>query len=91
MTRNELAAIVGKQTGLGDFKARRAVQIFLDQIVCALAEDKPVELRGFGTFAVQLRKAQMARNPKTGEKELVPAKRVVTFKPAKEMREAVTR
>ena len=89
MTKQELAAIVGKKTGLGDHQARRAVQMFLDEIIRALVEGKPVQLRGFGVFETRLRRARMARNPRTAEKELVPAKRVVTFKPGKELADRV--
>ena len=40
-------------------------------------------------FEVRERKPRKARNPRTGEKVKVPAKRVVTFKPGREMEERV--
>ena len=39
-------------------------------------------LRGFGTFGHKNRKAKTARNISTGEPVHVPARKVVSFKPA---------
>ena len=47
--------------------------------------DGRIELRNFGVFEVKKRAARNARNPRTGDKVLVPEKYVVTFKPGKEM------
>jgi integration host factor subunit beta len=48
-----------------------------------------VEIRGFGTFNTRERRARIARNPKTGARVEVPAKRIPFFKPGKELRELV--
>ena len=46
----------------------------------ALHQDDKVELRGFGSFRIRQRRARQGRNPKTGEKVRVPAKRIPYFK-----------
>ncbi|MBC7197133.1 integration host factor subunit beta [Deferribacteraceae bacterium V6Fe1] len=46
-----------------------------------------VEIRGFGSFKVREKSAKTGRNPKTGEKVEVPAKKVPYFKPGKEIKE----
>lgn len=61
----------------------------LDAITTALSKGQRIELRGFGSFSVGLRKPRKARNPATGESVQVPAKQVVRFKAGKEMREKV--
>ena len=43
-----------------------------------------VTIRGFGTFQTKQRKAKPARNINTGETILVPARKVVVFKPSKD-------
>ena len=48
-----------------------------------------IELRNFGVFEVKVRRPRKARNPRTGAKVSVPSKKVVTFKPGKEMEELV--
>ncbi len=64
----------------------RAVDVVLDEIANALAEDGRVELRGFGAFSVRKRDARTGRNPRTGATVKVEAKRVPFFKPGKELR-----
>ena len=54
-----------------------------------LIEGKKVELRGFGSFRIRERNARTGRNPKSGAKVEVPAKRVPFFKAGKELRELV--
>jgi integration host factor subunit beta len=48
-----------------------------------------IEIRGFGSFRIRQRKPRTGRNPKTGAKVDVPAKRVPYFKPSKELRDLV--
>ena len=55
----------------------------------ALCADDKVEIRGFGSFRIRQRNARTGRNPKTGAKVEVPAKRVPYFKPSKELRDLV--
>ena len=62
------------------------VGAILEEIVEALSRGDRVEIRGFGVFAVKLRKARVGRNPKTGEQVDVKEKIVPYFKPGKEMR-----
>ena len=62
------------------------VTTFFDEITRRLAANGRVELRGFGAFSTRSRDARQGRNPRTGEKVDVDAKRVPYFKPGKEMR-----
>ncbi len=55
----------------------------------ALKADDKVEIRGFGSFRTRQRNSRIGRNPKTGERVDVPAKRVPFFKPSKELRDSV--
>ena len=59
--------------------------IVLSEIKNALKRGDRVELRGFGIFSINIQKARISRNPKTGEKVNTPEKRVIHFKMAKEM------
>jgi integration host factor subunit beta len=57
--------------------------------VQALRSGDKIEIRGFGSFRIRQRKSRTGRNPKTGDKVQVPAKRVPYFKPSKELRDLV--
>ncbi len=61
----------------------KIVQSTLDTILDSLATRGKVELRNFGVFKVRKRAPRKARNPKTNEEILVPAKSVIYFRPGK--------
>ncbi len=66
-----------------------AVRSILGAMSKSLSEGQRIEIRGFGSFSLTLRPARVGRNPKSGEKVLVPDKWVPHFKPGKELREKV--
>ncbi len=68
----------------GDIK--EIVQIFLDSVIQELSDGNKVELRRFGIFETKKCPAREARNPITGDKVEVPAKKVVKFKLGKMMK-----
>ncbi len=55
----------------------------------ALHRGEKIEIRGFGSFTVRVRRAKEGRNPKTGEKVSIPEKRIPFFKVGKELRDLV--
>ena len=66
-----------------------SVKVLVDTMTRSLAKGQRIALRGFGSFDLNDRPARVGRNPKTGERVEVPAKRVPHFKPGKELRERV--
>lgn len=88
------ADLVDKVTSLGDLTRRDGeiiVDLLFDSVISALKSDDKVEIRGFGSFRTRQRKSRIGRNPKTGDRVDVPAKRVPFFKPSKELRDLVNR
>ena len=55
----------------------------------ALAKGEKVQLTGFGTFETKERSARMGRNVHTKEAMEIPASRVPTFKPSKNLKDLV--
>ena len=66
-----------------------AVKRILDVMAEALVRGDRIEIRGFGSFALNYRPPRVGRNPKSGDKVSVPAKWVPHFKAGKELRERV--
>lgn len=89
MTKKEIVKHISDQLNLSQQDVKKVVQETFDAVIAALANEGRIELRNFGVFEVKQRKARKARNPRTGEEVFVPAKRVVTFKPGKEMEQLV--
>lgn len=69
--------------------AERVVNGVFDEIKAAVAAGDTVQLVGFGTFSARERAARNARNPITGEKIVVAAKKAPAFKAGKAFKDAV--
>ncbi len=89
MNKAELVEEVANQTGLTKKTSREAVDAVISVITDSLGREEKVTLVGFGTFQVMKRKAREGRNPQTGEKLEIPAKKVAKFRVGKNLREAV--
>ena len=63
----------------------KIVEIILKEIKETLNRDEGGELRNFGTFRLNIQKASIRRNPKTGEKLNVPKKRTIKWKMSKDL------
>ncbi len=89
MTKADLVADVAKTNGLTRIDAEAVVQTVLDSIVEPLNSGEKVELRGFGSFRHRKRNPRQGRNPKTGKRVQVPAKRVAYFKPGEGLKQLI--
>jgi integration host factor subunit beta len=90
MTKSELIEILAsRHNQLAPKDAELAVKTMLDAMSVTLAQGDRIEIRGFGSFGLNFRPPRTGRNPKTGEKVLVPKKYVPHFKAGKELRERV--
>ncbi len=86
------ADLVDKVTELGDLTRRDGeiiVDLLFDSVIGALKAGDKIEIRGFGSFRTRQRNSRVGRNPKTGVKVEVPAKKVPFFKPSKELRDLI--
>jgi integration host factor subunit beta len=92
MIRSELVtAVTEMNPHLSQKDVERIVSTIFDSITDALAQGRRVELRGFGAFSTRERDPRIGRNPRTGEKVDVTAKRVPYFKAGKDLRERLNR
>jgi integration host factor subunit beta len=84
LTKREIVLEIYEKTGFPQKEVQQSVQMALDIIQKALAEGRNVELRNFGVFEVQVRKARVGRNPNKPETDVViPTRAVVKFKSGK--------
>jgi len=84
MTRSDLInKVAAKQPGLSVKDADSVVRIILDALSGALLKKKRIEIRDFASFFLKRRTARKARNPRTGESIVVPARYSVQFKMGK--------
>lgn len=89
MTKNEVVEVVAKATGQKKKAIEATIDAYHEAITESLSKGGEVAVKGFGKFSVRGRKATTARNPQTGDQIDVPAKRVVKFTPALNLKKAV--
>ena len=82
MTKKELVSAIAENAGLSMKDANEALNSFVGAFGDAMKKGERIQLPGMGTFKVDTRSARVVRNPQTGEKLNVPAKKVVKFKAA---------
>ena len=89
-TKAEIVDAIYNKTGSNRKDIRDIVDLFIEEIKAALILNKVIELRGFGTFEVKIRKGrQKARNPKTGEILSVNSHGIAAFRAGRELRRDV--
>ena len=91
MNKNDLVASVAGSASLSKADAAKAVEATFSSIANALKGGSEVRLVGFGTFSVTNRAASKGRNPRTGERIMIPASRQPKFKAGKALKDAVNR
>jgi len=90
MNRSDLIQRLSKlfpQLALKD--AELSASVILEAMSDSLARGGRVEIRGFGSFALNHKPPRLARNPKNGDKVWVPAKYVPHFRAGKDLRDKV--
>jgi integration host factor subunit beta len=89
-TKADIVDSVYQKTGMNRKEIRTVIDLFLDDIKDALIKQMAIELRGFGTFEVRVRKGrQRARNPKTGKPVSVNSHGIAAFRPGRELKHDV--
>jgi integration host factor subunit beta len=69
---------------------RKESEVIVEAIfVKSLRTGDKIEIRGFGSFRTRQRQPRVGRNPKTGTRVEVPAKKIPYFKPSKELKDVV--
>ena len=89
MNKSELIEITAKEADISKAAAEKALSAAMGAIVKAVAKGDTVTLVGFGTFKSSKRAARVGRNPQTGASIKIGAKKVVKFKPGKELSDSV--
>jgi DNA-binding protein HU-beta len=89
MTKAELIAVMAAEADVTKAAAANALEAFTGAVGKELKKNGKLGLVGFGTFSVVKRKAREGRNPQTGKKIKIAAKKVVKFKAGKALADKV--
>jgi DNA-binding protein HU-beta len=83
----ELLRSKDPETFTSKASARRALNAVGAVIFDLLSGGEGMRWGGIGSFKVRQRKPRKGRNPRTGEELQIPARKVITFSPAKALKE----
>ena len=87
LTKRDIVLEIYEKTNFPQKEVKETVQMTLDVIAKAIGEGRNVELRNFGVFQIQQRKARVGRNPNKPETDVViPSRAVIKFKAGKELK-----
>jgi integration host factor subunit beta len=89
MTKADLIEEVSRVVEMTRKDSEIIVESIFDAVVKSLRTGDKIEIRGFGSFRTRQRQPRIGRNPKTGSRVEVPAKRIPYFKPSKELKDLV--
>ncbi len=89
LTKADMAESLFNEVGLNKHEAHELVDLFFEELEASLADGEPMKLSGFGKFDLRDKKERPGRNPKTGEKVPIPARRVVTFRAGQKLKARV--
>jgi len=89
LTKADLIEEILRVTELPRRESETIVETIFDSIIQSLQKGEKIEIRGFGSFRTRQRRGRVGRNPKTGAKVEVPAKKIPFFKPSKELKDFV--
>jgi integration host factor subunit alpha len=79
---------VYQKVGFTRQEASEAVEVLLEEMKSALGGGESIRIVGFASFNLRNKKERIARNPKTGETVWIKPRRVLTFKPSKQLLES---
>jgi integration host factor subunit alpha len=91
MTRKDLSEVLGEKSLFPASKCAEFVDTVFEVMAEALERGEKIKIHEFGHFKVLGKRARTGRNPQTGERMEISARRVVTFKPSLVLRKALNK
>ena len=91
LTRQDISEALYRDVGLSKHESALMLETVLEHISNALIDGEIVKLSSFGTFTSRQKRERIGRNPKTGVAATINARRVISFKPSKLMKERINK
>lgn len=89
MRKQDLVKAVAGQTNMPEKQVESVVSATFDAIRDGLAAGEEVTITGFGSFRISERGAREGRNPRTGERIMIAARKTPSFRPGTQLKRAV--
>lgn len=89
VTKQDLVQEAAKSSGRPQLEIKEVAEQFMRLVGEYLAQEKTIEIRGFGTFYTKIRKPRPARNPRTGEICPLGRRKVALFRFSADMKSQI--
>ena len=89
LTKKDLVNLIYMQLGFSKQISENLIEDFLSIIISNIISKKKLKLSKFGTFTIRQKKSRIGRNPKTKEKKVISERKVILFKPSKELKKKI--
>ena len=86
LTKKDLINQIYMQIGFSKQISESLLDDFLSLLTENLIKEKKMKFSKFGTFTIREKKERIGRNPKTKENKIIKARKVLLFKPSKELK-----
>ena len=86
LTKKEIINSIYMQIGFSKKISEALLEDFFNLILKNIILNKKVKIAKFGTFSLRDKKERIGRNPKTNELKLITSRKVILFKPSKELK-----
>ncbi len=82
MTKADIVEKVYEKIGFSKKEASELVEMVFGSLKDRLVKGEKVKISGFGKFEVREKKSRIGRNPPTGDRITISARRVLNFSPS---------
>ena len=89
LTKDRVVEIIRTKTNISSQDARNVVEQMLESMKIKLEQGEEVKISGFGKWMMKGKSNRPGRNPHTGQKIEITARRVVIFHPSEKLRDAI--
>ena len=91
LTKKDIINSIYMQIGFSKKISENLLEDMLNIIIENLIKNKKIKITNFGTFTIRSKKKRIGRNPKTKEKKIINERKVVLFKPSKELKKKINK
>ena len=89
LTKQEIVNSIYMQIGYSKKISENLLEDFFEIILLNLKKNKKVKIAKFGTFELRFKKKRIGRNPRTKESAIISERKVILFKPSKELKNKI--
>ena len=91
LTKKDIVNAIYMQIGYSKKISETLLEEFFEILLFNLIKYKQVKLSKFGTFSLKYKKERIGRNPNTKEVAIIEARKIISFKASKELKNSINR